>query len=43
MFAELTDELLDLTVSEQGVPSVLWASVSIELCCCLSCCTCDGG
>ena len=41
MFAELTDELMDLTVTQSGCGG-LYAVNEITLCCCLSTsCTCD--
>ena len=44
MFKELTDELLDLTVSVQGYEKAFLAQIRRpgELCCCTSsCCTVD--
>ncbi len=37
MFKELTEELLDLTVTEKGYGNALYAVRSIILCCCMSC------
>lgn len=36
MFLELTEELLDLTVTEKGYRSALYA-FNMTLCCCASC------
>lgn len=42
MLTQLTEELLDLTVTQKGAGGVPYAVNDISLCCCLSCtCTCD--
>jgi hypothetical protein len=41
VFAELTDELLDLTAVEQGRTPLLFAKCEWMSCCCC-CCLCSG-